>query len=73
MEREWTPRLPRGVRLREDRVRGRWVLLAPERIFEIDCPGLTSPTLHTFAWTRLPRPVYPLDEATTWVEPAAQL
>ena len=30
------PRLPRGVRLRRDEVRGRWTLLAPERIFEID-------------------------------------
>ena len=38
----------------------------PERIFEVDCPGLTSPNLHTFKWTRLPRPVYPLDEATEW-------
>jgi microcystin degradation protein MlrC len=44
---------------------------APERIFEVDCPGLTSPNLRTFAWTRLPRPVYPLDEGTTWVAPAA--
>ena len=33
------PRLPRGVRLRRDRVRDRWVLLAPERIFEIDETG----------------------------------
>jgi coenzyme PQQ biosynthesis protein PqqD len=33
------PRLPRGVRLREDKVRSRWVLLAPERIFEIDGIG----------------------------------
>ena len=33
------PRLPRGVRLRHDRVRGRWVLLAPERIFELDDIG----------------------------------
>jgi coenzyme PQQ biosynthesis protein PqqD len=33
------PRIPRGVRLREDKVRGRWVLLAPERIFEIDGIG----------------------------------
>ena len=38
----------------------------PERIFEVDCPGLTSPALHTFKWTRLPRPVYPLDEETAW-------
>jgi len=30
------PRLPRGVKLRHDGVRGRWTLLAPERIFEID-------------------------------------
>jgi coenzyme PQQ biosynthesis protein PqqD len=34
------PRLPRGVRLREDKVRGRWVLLGPERIFEIDGIGV---------------------------------
>jgi pyrroloquinoline quinone biosynthesis protein D len=30
------PRLPRGVRLKHDNVRGRWTLLAPERIFEVD-------------------------------------
>jgi pyrroloquinoline quinone biosynthesis protein D len=30
------PRIPRGVRLSEDRVRNRWVLLAPERILELD-------------------------------------
>ncbi|NJM30503.1 MAG: pyrroloquinoline quinone biosynthesis peptide chaperone PqqD [Rhizobiales bacterium] len=35
-----TPRLPRGVRLRHDRVRSRWVLLAPERIFEVDDIGV---------------------------------
>jgi pyrroloquinoline quinone biosynthesis protein D len=34
------PQLPRGVRLRQDRVRDRWVLLAPERIFELDEIGL---------------------------------
>jgi pyrroloquinoline quinone biosynthesis protein D len=34
------PRLPRGIRLRHDRVRDRWVLLAPERIFELDEIGL---------------------------------
>lgn len=41
----------------------------PERIYEVDCPGLTSPALHTFTWTRLPRPVYPLDETTAWAPP----
>lgn len=30
------PRIPRGVRLSQDRVRNRWVLLAPERILELD-------------------------------------
>ena len=30
------PKIPRGVRLSEDRVRNRWVLLAPERILELD-------------------------------------
>jgi pyrroloquinoline quinone biosynthesis protein D len=30
------PKLPHGVRLREDKVRGRWVLLAPERVIEPD-------------------------------------
>jgi pyrroloquinoline quinone biosynthesis protein D len=30
------PKLPHGVRLKEDKVRGRWVLLAPERVIEPD-------------------------------------
>jgi pyrroloquinoline quinone biosynthesis protein D len=34
------PRLPRGVRLRHDAIRSRWVLLAPERIFEVDDIGV---------------------------------
>ena len=34
------PRLPRGVRLRHDTIRQRWVLLAPERIFEVDDIGV---------------------------------
>jgi microcystin degradation protein MlrC len=34
----------------------------PERIVEVDLPGLTSPMLNRFEWTRLPRPVVPLDE-----------
>ena len=42
---------------------------APEQILEVDCPGLTSPSLHTFEWTRLPRPVYPLDPETSWTPP----
>lgn len=30
------PRLPHGVRLKHDKVRSRWVLLAPERVLEPD-------------------------------------
>ncbi len=40
-----------------------------DQIYEVDCPGLTSPVLANFAWTKLPRPVYPLDEETTWSPP----
>lgn len=36
----WRPRLLRGVRLRHDAVRKRHVLLAPERIFEVDDVGV---------------------------------
>jgi len=35
---------------------------APEQVYEVDTPGLTSPVLERFRWTGLPRPVYPLDE-----------
>jgi microcystin degradation protein MlrC len=38
----------------------------PERILEVDCPGLTTPNLRTLAWRRLPRPIYPLDDDATW-------
>lgn len=34
------PRLPRGVRVHRDRVRGVWVLLAPERVLRLDDIGL---------------------------------
>jgi microcystin degradation protein MlrC len=43
----------------------------PEQIYEVDCPGLTSPVLANFTWTKLPRPVYPLDEETSWTPPAS--
>jgi len=36
---------------------------------EIDVPGLTSPVLTNFNFDRLPRPVYSLDEETTWPGP----
>lgn len=34
------PRLARGVRLSEDRVRGGWNLLAPERVLKINAVGV---------------------------------
>lgn len=34
------PLIPRGVRLHFDKVRDRWVLLAPERTIALDPPGL---------------------------------
>ncbi|TMJ23334.1 MAG: M81 family metallopeptidase, partial [Alphaproteobacteria bacterium] len=43
----------------------------PEQIYEVDCPGLTSPVLANFTWSKLPRPVYPLDEETSWTPPAS--
>jgi len=41
----------------------------PEQIVEVDLPGLTSPILTRFEWTRLPRPVIPLDAEVEWVRP----
>ncbi|PHK95498.1 pyrroloquinoline quinone biosynthesis peptide chaperone PqqD [Pseudoroseomonas rhizosphaerae] len=34
------PRLARGARLRQDTARGRWVILAPERMFVPDATAL---------------------------------
>jgi microcystin degradation protein MlrC len=41
----------------------------PEQIVEVDLPGLTSPMLNRFTWTRLPRPVIPLDDGVDWRPP----
>jgi hypothetical protein len=41
-------------------------ILRPEQIVEVDLPGLTSPMLARFEWTRLPRPVIPLDDGVAW-------
>jgi microcystin degradation protein MlrC len=46
-------------------------LFPPERIIEIDVPGLTSCNLANFPWKKLPRPVYPMDAETSWQPPAA--
>lgn len=41
----------------------------PDRVYEVDTPGLTSPVLSRFHWKGLPRPVYPLDDEAAWVPP----
>lgn len=43
----------------------------PRDILEADCPGLTTPNLRSLSWTRLPRPVYPLDDEAAWQPPVA--
>lgn len=37
-----------------------------EQTYEIDTPGLTSPVLNRWNFTRMTRPSYPLDENTEW-------
>ncbi|MEQ1612946.1 MAG: M81 family metallopeptidase [Hyphomicrobiaceae bacterium] len=41
----------------------------PEQVIEVDTEGLTSPALDRRQWHGLPRPVYPLDEHTSWSAP----
>jgi microcystin degradation protein MlrC len=38
----------------------------PERVIEVDTPGLTSPVLERLNFKGLPRPVFPLDPQTAW-------
>ncbi|MEQ8817712.1 MAG: M81 family metallopeptidase [Thalassobaculum sp.] len=45
-------------------------LFPPERIREVDVPGLTSPNLANFDWQGLPRPVFPLDSDAGWALPS---
>jgi microcystin degradation protein MlrC len=45
-------------------------IFPPERTYEVDTPGLTSPVLTRFDFKNLPRPVFPLDPETTWTPPA---
>ena len=34
----------------------------PNRMLDVDCPGLTSPNLKTLPWTKMPRPMFPMDD-----------
>lgn len=42
----------------------------PDRVIEVDCPGLTTPMLSRLTFKRLPRPVFPLDADAGWEAPA---
>ena len=42
-------------------------MFPPERIVEVDVPGLTSPNLANFDWKYVQRPFFPVDgDAATW-------
>jgi microcystin degradation protein MlrC len=43
----------------------------PERVIEVDTPGLTSPVLERLDFKGLPRPVFPLDADAKWTPRAA--
>ncbi|WP_439598495.1 M81 family metallopeptidase [Falsiroseomonas sp.] len=42
------------------------IYATPDRILEVDAPGLVSPVLSRFDFRGLPRPVYPLDAEAAW-------
>lgn len=42
---------------------------SPDRIHDVDSPGLTTPNLKRVDFRRLPRPVWPLDADVAWREP----
>lgn len=45
----------------------------PERVLEVDTPGLTSPVLERLDFRGLPRPVFPLDAGAVWSREDAQV
>jgi microcystin degradation protein MlrC len=44
---------------------------SPERVIEVDTPGLTSPVLERLNFKGLPRPVFPLDADARWTPQVA--
>ncbi len=42
----------------------------PERIVEVDVPGLTTVVLARVPWREVPRPIHPLDPDMDWAPPA---
>jgi microcystin degradation protein MlrC len=44
-------------------------LFPPERILEVDVPGLTTVVLDRVPWRDVPRPIWPLDPTMEWTPP----
>ena len=44
-----------------------------DQVIEVDGPGLCSPVLSRFDFTRMQRPIYPLDPDATWAPVAAAM
>lgn len=45
---------------------------SPDRIIEVDVPGLTTVVLSRVPWREVPRPIYPLDPEMAWTPPRAE-
>ena len=41
-----------------------------DRMIDVDCPGLTTPNLKQLPWTRMPRPIFPIDDDVNWTASA---
>jgi microcystin degradation protein MlrC len=44
----------------------------PDRIVEVDVPGLTTVVLTRVPWREVPRPIYPLDPDMQWTPPRSE-
>ena len=42
-------------------------VFSPDRILEVDVPGLTTVVLQRVPWRQVPRPIWPLDPAMEWM------
>ena len=62
---EAKPRLPKGVRLRHDEMRGEWLLLAPERVLKADAIAVEILKRCTGERSIRERPMRP---STAWVK-----
>lgn len=57
----------KSVRILVAKSRGHYRTAFPEfapanRMLDVDCPGLTSPNLKSLPWTKMPRPIFPIDD-----------